>query len=145
MTKKREITLFEQEAGLYHSKYRYLNANPKSKLTDDCVIRAISFALHKTWDEVYLALSQLAFDMKLVSGDERVYAKYLAQNGWVKQKQPRKPDGGKYTIKEYLGKFKGTAVIHAGNYHMSFISDGWVYDVFNCEDRIIGCYWVKKT
>lgn len=129
---------------LNKSCYRYYNANPLGKFTDDCVIRALSIALDKTWDTVFLELNQLAFEKKIVFGDERVYSIYLANNGWFKQKQPTHDNGKKYKICEFLESFHGTAVIHAGNCHMSFVSEGHLYDIFNCEDRIIGCYWVKS-
>lgn len=40
--------------------YRFYNANSLGKFTNDCTIRAISVAEHKSWDETYEKLSDLA-------------------------------------------------------------------------------------
>lgn len=40
--------------------YRYYNANSKGNFVNDCVIRAISLAEGKTWDETYIELSKIA-------------------------------------------------------------------------------------
>ena len=40
--------------------YRFYNANAKGRFTNDCVIRAISLAENKTWNETYDELSEIA-------------------------------------------------------------------------------------
>ena len=41
------------------STFVYHNANPKKKLTTDCVIRALSTAMEKPYQEVVMELAQL--------------------------------------------------------------------------------------
>lgn len=126
------------------TKYRYYNANPFRKLTDDCYLRAISAGEGKTWKEVFNDLNKIALETGLVPGDEKAYSKYLIANGWVKQKQPVKANGQKYKIKEFLeaSGYDGGAIVNAGACHLTYISEGCVWDVFNCEDRVVGCYWI---
>ena len=40
--------------------YKFYNANARGRLTNDCVIRAISLAEDKTWNETYDELSEIA-------------------------------------------------------------------------------------
>ena len=125
------------------SLFRYYNANPQRKLTDDCFVRSICTGEGRNWEEVYREMFEMAIKEGYVPGDERLIAKYLKKNGWTKQKRPTKKNGKLYTIKEFLETtdYKGSAIINAGNCHISYISDGYVWDIFNCEDRIMNCWW----
>ena len=40
--------------------YKFYNANSRGNFVNDCVIRAISTAEKKTWDETYEELSDIA-------------------------------------------------------------------------------------
>ena len=40
--------------------YKFYNANARGRFTNDCVIRAISLAEDKTWNETYRELSRIA-------------------------------------------------------------------------------------
>ena len=40
--------------------YKFYNANAKGNYVNDCVIRAISVAENKTWDQTYEELSKIA-------------------------------------------------------------------------------------
>ena len=39
--------------------YKFYNANARGRFTNDCVIRAISLAEDKTWNETYDELSEI--------------------------------------------------------------------------------------
>ena len=51
--------------------WKYHNSNPKKREVNDCVIRAISKAENKTWDEVYSELSTLAQNQRILLDDMR--------------------------------------------------------------------------
>ena len=40
--------------------YKFYNANALGRFTSDCVIRSVSCATQRSWDEVYDELSDLA-------------------------------------------------------------------------------------
>lgn len=124
--------------------FEYYNANPKDKITSDCVIRALSVALNKPWDEVMTDLMQYALKYKLMPNDKDCYAKYLKDLGWIKQRQPRKENNTKYTGKEFVKIFKGTCIAHIGGHHLVCIKDGKVLDTWNSTGGCIGNYWVKE-
>ena len=124
--------------------FMYFNCNPKAKHTTDCVIRAISTATNKQWTDVFKELSEYTAKYGYMFNDTKNYGKYLKDFGWEKQPQPKKMNGKKMTVKEFLHDFNGTAIIHVGRGHVSCVSDGFVWDIWNCENEIIGNYWIKK-
>jgi hypothetical protein len=73
-----------------------------------------------------------------------LYGKYLKEIGWVKQKQPIYPNKKKMRVGDFVKQFKGCAIIHVGKSHVSYVADGKLWDIWNCEDEIIGTYWTPK-
>lgn len=59
--------------------YRYFNANPHGNNVQDCVVRAISVAEGKSWDETYKKLSDIAQEEGILLDDVRFVEKYLDQ------------------------------------------------------------------
>lgn len=41
--------------------YRQFNPNPAGKYVDDCVIRALCYALGESWDRIFIELSMQAY------------------------------------------------------------------------------------
>jgi hypothetical protein len=126
------------------SKYwRYVNANPKGKRTDDCVVRALCIPMHKTWEQVLRDLTEYSVKYGEIMFVANIYGRYLEDNGWIKHKQPVHEDGTKVRISEFLDNFKGVAVANAGKEHVTFLYDGYVWDLGDCSDRVMGNYWTK--
>ena len=138
--------------------FKFINVNPKGRITGDCVIRAIATATDTPYNEVV----RLAAETTIETGyflDNRFTSEFLARLGWVKCKQPRKADGTKYTgeqfcmaIQKYLKD--GTPIVGAerisdrmvasiGSHHEVAIVDGKVNDIWDSTDGCIGNYWVK--
>lgn len=126
------------------SKFRYYNCNPHHKHTDDCVIRAISAATGDSWEKVLKDLTHYTIKYGYMINTPELYGKYLKDTGWVKQKQPVKSNGKKIHINEFLEQFTDGAIAHAGCGHVTYLMEGMVYDIWNCENEIIGNYWVYK-
>lgn len=127
------------------SVFFYFNCNPKAKHTTDCVIRAVCAAVEKPWMEVFRALTDYTVQSGYMFNDERNYGNYLRDCGWEKQPQPKDRNGKRIKVKTFLQTFTGTAVINAGKAHVSYVSDGFVWDIWNCENEIIGNYWIKAS
>ena len=123
--------------------FTFYNANPKGKLTCDCVARAICTA----FDEPYEKVLREMFEMQIKTGyeytDTKGIEKYLESRGWAKMKQPRKNDNTKYTGKEFCKYYKGTCIANIGGHHTVCIKNGKVYDTWDSTDGCIGNYWVK--
>lgn len=139
--------------------FHYYNANPKNIGVGDCVIRALSVAMRKSWEEVYDSLYEIGKKMKRMPNDKKCYQKYLEQNGWVKMKQPRKDDNTKYTGKEFCmylsNNYASNIIAHIGCHHVvCFTNDiggyeNWnneykVVDTWNSTNGCIGNYYVRS-
>ena len=57
--------------------WKYYNANPHGNNVQDCVVRAISVAEGKSWDETYEKLSDIAQDEGILLDDVRFVENYL--------------------------------------------------------------------
>ena len=123
------------------------NANPDNKRTGDCVIRALSVAMDKSWDDVLDDLNKIAHEVKSVPNNKDCYMKYLEDMGFEKCKQMRKDDNTKYRGYEFLDKIKKTDIIvcHAGTHHLTTIKNKKFWDSWDCSSECIGIYWIKKS
>ena len=141
--------------------FKFFNANPKDKRSGDCVLRAISTATGKTWDEVLDDLVIYSHKYKEMLDDPKCYAKYLENLGFIKMSQPRKGDNTKYTGSEFcklcsVNCTNGELIIaHIGGHHVVAImptreGDGIndrykVLDIWDSTGGTIGNYWIKRN
>lgn len=119
------------------------NANPRNKKTGDCVIRAISTALNETWAETYKELFEIGFKKGTLPNERATYKAYLKKKGYEMEKQPRKANGTKYTIKEFFEQeadTKSTYIIHVRR-HLTCIKKGVLLDTWNCGAYTMRNYW----
>lgn len=124
--------------------FTYYNANPKGRLTCDCVTRAVCTALNEPYNKVLKEMIDMSIETGYEYTDVKGIDKYLQSKGWVKMKQPRKADNTKYTGKEFCKTYKGTCIANLGGNHTVCINGGKVYDTWDSTDGCIGNYWVKK-
>ena len=126
-------------------KFKFHNMNPKNSLSSpDCVIRAISNATEKTWDEMYIGLCEVGLKLKDVPNSSKVYEKYMKNLGYDKQKQPRKEDGKKYTVNEFCELHpKGNYVCKIAK-HVTVVKDGFFEDTWDCGSKTVGNFWKIK-
>ena len=74
-----------------------------------------------------------------------LYGDYLEKIGWNHNKQPKYGNNRNMKIKDFIKRFNGKAIIHVGNDHVSYIEDGKLWDIWNCENEIIGEYWSLES
>lgn len=142
--------------------FRFYNANPKGKYTGDCAVRAIAAAVEKPWERVTMELAEMSCKTGYSFASKENMDKYLIQNGFAKEKQPRKRDNTKLTGEEFcreLQKWLGDKCIwgtctdngvviaprivaNIGGHHVVAIVDGKVNDIWDSTDGCIGNYWV---
>lgn len=58
------------------------NANPQNNRVGDCTVRAISAALDKEWEQVYIELCIQGFLMHDLPNADYVWGEYLYKNGF---------------------------------------------------------------
>lgn len=127
------------------SVFCYYNNNPHFKRTEDCVIRAIAAGTGDSWEETLKNLTKHMLKTGYMLSTPELYGDYLQKIGWVQKKQPKYKNHKAMKIKDFTQTFDGHAIIHVGDYHVSYIADGKLWDIWNCEDEIIGEYWVPKS
>lgn len=124
--------------------FHFHNENPKNRITGDCTFRAIARATGKPWTEVVMEMAELSVRTGYAINDTKGIEKYMEQIGWVKHPQPRKPDGKKYTGKEFCKAFRPRrAMAHIGGHHDVAIIDGKVNDIWDSTGGCIGNYWTE--
>lgn len=141
--------------------FHYFNANPKGRITGDCVFRAFATAMERDYNRTVMEMAELMCETGYALNDKYGEEEYLARNGWVKHKQPRKSNNTKYTgeqfcklLQKYLadpsvdqksGIHAAKRIIcHIGGHHTVAIIDGKVWDHWDCTDGCIGNYWTKE-
>lgn len=129
------------ETGTFH----YHNANPKNRLTTDCVARAISTATKIPYNQVVLEMAELQCETGYDADSTQGVDKYLQSKGWVKHKQPRKKDGTKYTGAEFCEQSRQYLryVANIGGGHIVAIVGCKVWDTWDSTGGCIGNYWTK--
>lgn len=126
--------------------FHFFNANPKNRITCDCWLRAICVGLNEEYNKVLMELVQIHLKTGYELSSGKAVEKYLASNGWVKMRQPRKADNTKYTGAEFckkLAKPNTRYIANIGGHHMVAIVDRKVWDIWDSTSKCIGNYWVK--
>ena len=115
----------------------------------DCVVRSISLALDRTWNEVFDDLCDIARIKKRMPNETIIYQEYLKKNAFTKFSCPKKSNNKKYTGIEFLEKIKSldlnlSAVCHMGSGHMSCIKDNKFMDIWNCSNNCVGNIYIHR-
>lgn len=121
------------------------NANPRNRITTDCVFRAFSLALDMPYNEVVMNTAKLMCETGYALNDKKGIERFLEKKGWVKKPQLKHPNGTKYTVADFVKTHKkGTYIINMAN-HLSVIKDGKNYDIWDCVKYggCVGNYWIK--
>lgn len=124
--------------------YHYYNCNPKSRYTDDCVVRAVCTLTNIPWDVAMLELAQSAIETGYMLSTPENYGKYLEDRGYKRHKQPVNTDGTKMRFKEFVTKFNGRALAHCGKGHVTYIENNSTWDVWDVSNEIVGIYWSEN-
>ena len=135
--------------------FHYYNANPKNRLTGDCVARAVSTATGIPYNDVVMGLAKVQCETGYDPTEGRGLERYMESLGWVKQKQPRKKNNTKYTGSEWCSwltkhcvDVSARILANIGGHHMvsiEFIDRHFkVFDTWDSTEGCIGNYWIKK-
>lgn len=117
--------------------YRYYNANPLNKYTPDCVIRSISCATHRSWDDVYDELSDLAqYNGTLF--DQRDFVLWYLDTNF--KRVPFLPESVGDVAKEYPNNI----ILCTMRGHICCIKNGVIYDTFNPSQRLVEEAWIVE-
>ena len=115
--------------------YDFYNANPLGLFTDDCVIRALSCALGKSWDNVYDELSDLAQERGTLL-DKKDFVRWYLDTHFTRVLNPP------YKVYQVAQMFKNNIVLCTQKGHICCIKYGKILDTFNPSDRVVEDVWV---
>lgn len=125
------------------------NVNPKGRNTGDCSTRALVGTLGISYDEALKLQMKWSLKTYYDPTSKQVMEKVLQEFGYIKMKQPRKPDGKKYTVMEMdeilTGKQMQEGVLVTVANHHTCITDGYVQDSWDCRYKSVGNYYVKEN
>lgn len=115
--------------------YSYFNNNPiKNKRVGDCVIRAISKATNKSWEEVYMELCVLGYVMGDLPSSNKIWDTYLKSQGFTRHIVSAECLDC-YTIQDFCHEYpKGTYVIGTGS-HAVCVKSGILFDSWDSSDE----------
>lgn len=117
--------------------FRFYNANAKNKFVDDCTIRAISLAEDKTWNETYDKLSVLARKRGMMMDSVKFIENYLDER--YERLKNEVESVGNFVSNHPVGVY----LITMPN-HITISIDGFIYDTFDCSDRIMRSAWLVE-
>lgn len=123
--------------------YVSFNPNPiPHNRVGDCVIRAISKALGKSWEETYIGIALQGFSMGDLPSANHVWGQYLRDRGFSRHMVPEEIEP--YTVADFASDhLQGTYVL-ALNGHVVCVVDGDYYDTWDSGNEIILYYWARN-
>ena len=158
------MTMNEKRARKYPDTdyFHFHNANPKGKMTEDCAVRAITTALRQPYEQTLRELVEITIKTGYMLNGNKGIDAYMKSKGWVKCKQPKKPDGTKYTGQEFCrtlmhpiyseeldickeGFEINNILANIGGHHIVAIMSGQIWDTWNSANGSIGIVWVKPA
>ena len=122
--------------------YVYYNPNPLKLSVGDCVIRAISCALNKSWKETYVEIVTQGFMMYDMPSANRVWGQYLKSKGFRKYQIPDTcPDC--YTVRDFCYEHpRGIYILGTGE-HVVCVKNGHYFDSWDSGNEI-PIYYFKR-
>lgn len=106
------------------------NNNPNNILVDDCVIRALSTALGKSWDNIYLELMIEGFKKKNYPNYNSIWWSYLEDRGYHRKLIPDTCPMC-YTLKQFTkDRPRGIYIVGDGS-HVVAVVDGVYVDTWD--------------
>ncbi len=123
--------------------YKEYNPNTDNNKAGDCVIRAITKALNKTWEEAYIGVITKGFELRDMPSINYVWGSYLKDNGFKRKVIPDTcPDC--YTVNDFANDHpKGVYILSTGT-HVVAVVDGNYYDTWDSGDEIPIYYFERR-
>lgn len=117
--------------------YEFYNENPLGLFEDDCVIRSISCATNRSWDQVYDELSNEA-QARGTLLDKKDFVRGYLDSHFKRIKYPP------YKVYQVAENFKNNIVLCTMRGHICCIKYGRILDTFDPSDRVVEDVWVVK-
>lgn len=123
------------------SRWEYYNPNPLEKRVGDCSIRACAAATDKTWNEVFRAISEIAYRQKDVLSANSVWGEYLNKKGYVRNDIT--PEMDIRTVDEFAEIYKSGVYVLGLEGHVVTVKEGRYFDTWDSGEKRPLYYWTK--
>lgn len=125
--------------------YTYFNKNPAGRSVGDCAVRALSRALEKTWEEVYVGLCLEGFRQGDLPNADVIWGNYLQRHGFRRHLIP--DDGmGRYTVADFAEDHpKGVFVLSMPGRHVVAVVDGSYCDSWDSGNEVPTYFFEKEA
>ena len=123
--------------------FKATNPNPSGSYVGDCVVRALSIAMNRSWNETYINLCLMGLMLYDMPSSNRVWHEYLKTEGYKRHPIPDDCPTC-YTIKDFCNEyFKGTYIVGTGT-HVVAVINGDYLDTWDSGDETPVFYWQKE-
>ena len=123
--------------------WKRCNLNPRGKLVDDCVVRAIAIATGQDWYTVYDDLCQTGRKEANMPSVNNVWGKYLYDLGFEPFLLPESCPSC-ITVRAFCKHYpRGVYIIGTGH-HAVAIVDGDYYDAWDSGAEVPSYFWRVK-
>lgn len=127
-------------------RYKYYQPNKKDVKDryGDCVVRALTKVMNKTWLEVFNELIPYAIEIQCMPNSKTCYEKYLKDNGFEYRGISNKKGSKRPTVESFTKEHKaGTFFLNVAN-HVVSVVDGIYYDTWDSGQCCLYGYYEKE-
>lgn len=119
------------------------NPNRCGKHVGDCAVRAISAALHISWEQAYMLLTDIGLEMCDMPSSDAVWGALLRKNGFTRKAIPSScPDC--YTADDFArDNPQGIFVLGFGG-HVATIVDSELMDAWDSSREVPQFVWYRR-
>lgn len=122
--------------------FEYYNPNPNGSDNNDCVIRALTKILDKSWEDVYWELAELGFLMHDMPSVNKVWDEYLRRYGFYRNVIPNMCPTC-YTVLDFCRDHPTGKFVLATGSHVVAVVNGDYYDSWNSGNEVPIFYYRK--
>lgn len=127
-------------------RYKYYQPNKKD-LKDrqrDCVVRALTNVMNKTWLEVFNELIPYAIEIQCMPNSKTCYESYLKDNGFEYHGISNRKGSKRPTVESFTKEHKtGIFFLNVAN-HVVSVVDGIYYDTWDSGQCCLYGYYEKE-
>lgn len=126
----------------WHDNFEYYQ--PNDHVCGDCVIRAMTKAIGKSWKECLTILFEYAISMYEPVGSVENITEALMPYGFLWKPVNTGKGEKRPTVSEFAKQYKGKAILRVAG-HVVAVQDGKYFDIWDSGDRSIYGYWTKEN
>lgn len=123
--------------------YVYFNPNPDGLKVGDCVVRALSKALSKSWDETYIELAVEGLRLSDMPTANRVWANLLSRYGFKKTVINNSCNACYFVLDFCRDHPQGVFVLGTGT-HVIAVVNGDYFDTWDSGKEVPLFYWSRE-